>query len=415
MASKSISRWWTVAAGTLGTGLGVGIFIIYVLGALTKPMVADLGFDRSVIAFSLTCFLLTTSIGSISLGVLIHRFGVRRPTFAYLAATAVGIALIPLMPMSPPAFYALFACLGVAGAASTAFPYTVAIAGLFDDRRGLALALAVAGGGLAGAFAPGLTNTLLNAFGWRITLWVVAGIMALPLITLVMCVREPAAVSERHAGDGGGVRAHWSLYLGRRSFWLIAPAMFAIAAGTFILAILVSLLTDRGVSAERAGSILSVAALASLAARIGVGWLLDRFWGPMIASGVCLGGLVGVLLVAYGGDAIPIVGLGAMLLGMALGAEADLLTYLCSRYFSLQAFSRVVGTMWVVWAWGGGIATTAAGVAFRMTGTYDAAMLVLAALLLVGAVAVLFLGPYVYPPLHSAPVKNPPGEPARVA
>jgi len=401
--------------GRTGRRVGVGIFLLYVLSVLMKPMVADLGFDRSVISFSLTCFLATTAIGTVTLGILIHRFGVRGPTFAYLAATVLCIASIPMLPPTPLAFYVLFSAMGVAGAASTALPYSVAIAGLFDRQRGLALAIAGAGGGMAGMVAPQFADFLLSHFGWRQAFAMAAAIMALPLVTLLLFVRAAPAVTAGASANAGGTDSHASLYLKNRAFWLIASAIFGIGAGTFVLAILVPLLSDRGLKPSTAAAVLSVAGLSSLASRVAIGWLLDRFWAPLVASALCLGACVGVILVAYGGASVPTALVGTTLLGVALGAEADLLTYLCSRYFSLPLFSRVVGSMWVLWAWGGGIGSTAAGLAFRATGSYQAAILFLASILVVGAVAVLFLGPYAFPPSPRVPRGNKVGSEALVA
>lgn len=392
---KNADRWWTVFAGAVGTGLGVGVFLIAVLGVLTRPLAESIGFDRSVISFALTGFLITTALGSVTLGILIHRFGVSRPAFAYLTVTVICVALIPSMPASPLAFYVLFAVMGVAGAASTALPYTVAIAGLFDRQRGLALAMAVAGGGVGGTLWPQLTNYLNEGYGWRVAFMVAAAMMAVPLLGLVFIVRSPPAVS---ATQRAVKETHWSLYLGKRAFWLIAAPLLAIAAGSFILTILVPLLTDRGLSATAAARVLSLAYFASLCARLFIGWLLDHVWAPLVASLVCAAACIGVLLIWHGGVNIPSLILGVVLLGMALGAEADLLTYLCSRYFSLAAFSRVVGSMWVVWAWGGGIGTAAAGFAYRATSSYNPALLIIAIVLAVGTVCALFLGGYAFPP-----------------
>lgn len=398
MQSSPFNRWWTVAAGALGAGFGVGIFLIYVLGVLIKPMAADLGIDRSVVSFATTAFLVTNAIGTISLGVLMHRFGVPRPAFVYLAVTVLGIAIIPLLPPTPALFYVLFGLLGIAGAASTPFPYTVAVTGLFDRGRGLALATVVLGAGVAGILGSQLTKILEVSLGWRGTIWVIAAVMAIPLLTLAVIVRSPKGVT-RSAGTADKA-SHWELYLGKRAFWLIAPPIGAIAAGAFILTILAPMMSDRGIPPGQAADMLSFSAVASLVSRLGVGWLMDRLWAPLVASLVCAMAAAGVLVVLFGGASVPLAILGACLLGMALGAEADLLTYLCSRYFKLEAFSRVVGSMWLLWAWGGGIATAAAGMAFRSTGSYEPALWVLAVLLLISAGVVLLLGPYTYPPSH---------------
>lgn len=400
MFKGPINAWWTVAAGALGVGVGAGLFVVYVLSVMTKPIVADLGFDRSVLSFSATCFLIANGLGALSLGVLISRWGVRLPSVIYLIISSACVALIPFLPPQPWIFYVVFAIFGMAGAAATALPYAVAIAGLFDERRGLALGVAVAGGGVGATFGPQLANYLLGVLTWREAMWIVSAIMALPIFTMIMLVRTPPSVT---AAQGAVQRSesHWSLYLGKKSFWLIAVTIVGISVGVFgVLAILVPLLTDRGLSPGQAATVLSAAGLSSWVGRIGAGWILDRVWGPLVTSVICIAACVGVLAIAFGGTSIPLLAFGASLMGMALGAEADLLTYLCSRYFSLQSFSRAVGAGWIMWAWGGGLGTAMGGIAYKFTGAYDTAMVFLAGPLIVGAAAVLLLGPYAYPPAH---------------
>lgn len=401
MFSKPINAWWTVAAGALGVAVGAGIFIVYVLSVMTKPIVADLGFDRSVLSFSATCFLIANGFGALSLGVLISRWGVRLPSVIYLIISSASVALIPVLPPEPSIFYLVFAIFGAAGAAATALPYAVVIAGLFDERRGLALGVAVAGGGVGATFGPQLANYLLNVLTWREAIWIVSAIMTLPVLTMILLVRTPPGVTAAAQAPTLRSASHWSLYVGTRSFWLIAITIVGISVGAFgVLAILVPLLTDRGIAPSQAATILSAAGLSSWAARIVTGWVLDRLWGPLVTSCICVGACFGVLAIALGGTSIPLLAVGASLMGMALGAEADLLTYLCSRYFSLQAFSRVVGAGWIMWAWGGGLGTAMSGLAYRFTGAYDTAMLFLAGPLILGATTVLFLGPYAFPPAH---------------
>lgn len=395
MNSPKINRWWTVASGFLGTGLGIGVFITFVVGGLTKPMAADLGFDRSVISFSLTCFLIGAGAGAVSLGLLMHRFGVCRPAFVYLAVAALLVALTPSLPAKPIAFYLLFSLLGIAGAASTTFPYSVAITGLFDHNRGLALALAVLGGAVGATLGPFLTQHLLELFGWRTTFRIMAVLIGLPLIPLALLIRSPASFVAR--GDRQGIALSLP-FMRDPAFWKIASAMLANAAAGSVLASLVPLLTDGGLSPQGAAKVLSVAGFSSLFSRIGVGWLLDRIWGPRMAAIVCIAAGAGVVVIATCGQSAALAYLGAALIGFGLGAEADLLIYLCGRYFSAGEFSRAVGAMWVVWAWGQGLGVATVGIAFKMTGSYRPGLWLLAVILLLATFWVLRLGPYPYPP-----------------
>ena len=92
----------------------------------------------------------------------------------------------------------------------------------------------------------------------------------------------------------------------------------------------------------------------------------------------------------------------APLVGLAIGAEADILAFLISRYFSLREFSRLVGIIWVAWAWGGGVGTEIVGLSHSQTGSYSPAFLFFALVVALAAILVCFIGPYRYP-VHEKP------------
>jgi MFS family permease len=104
-----------------------------------------------------------------------------------------------------------------------------------------------------------------------------------------------------------------------------------------------------------------------------------------------------VASIALGGTSQSLM-IGSALIGVGLGSEADLMTYLVSRYFGFEVYSKVLGTMWVAWAWGGGIGTIVAGVTFRWSHSYLTALGIFAVLLIISSIIVLRLGSYVYPP-----------------
>jgi hypothetical protein len=73
-------------------------------------------------------------------------------------------------------------------------------------------------------------------------------------------------------------------------------------------------------------------------------------------------------------------------------------TFLTSRYFSMENYSKVLGAVWVTWAWGGGIGTYLVGVTYSATQSYEIALMVFAGVLVAASIVVCTLGPYVYPP-----------------
>ncbi len=390
-----VARWATVVAGALGVGLGEGIFLIYAFGVLAPAIARDLGWSRTVLNNAVTCALLGTGVGAIALGRLIAMRGVRAPSIVMVLLFGATIAAIAALPASPWLLLLDFALLGLCGAAATAMPYAIAIAGLFDRRRGLALGIVIAGGGVGSTIAPLLSRMVLARLGWRETMVALAVLFGLvPVIGLARFVPADAGVARDSMQPG-----FWRTQLRDRCFWTIVAAV----AGNSIAAIgmmtsLVPILTDRGVEARTSAMVLSVAGAASWFGRLASGWLLDRLFAPWIGAGIFSLAAIGVALLVLGPVAGASIFLGGSLVGLCLGSEADLLAYLVSRYFPLPAYSRIVGVGWVAWAWGGGVGNWLAGRSFLMTRSYVAAAS-LFLIMLLGAAAVLLLLPvYRFPP-----------------
>ena len=166
-SSLSSSPWWTVIAGAVGCALGAGVLIIYTFGVLASAMATEFGWSRTVYANSLTCFLVFSGLGSLLLGPLIDRFGVRRPAAVLVGLFGISITSLAWVAATPWAVYLIFAIIGVSGSAATAMPYAVAVRNQFDERRGLALGLINFGSGVGSALAPFCVKGLLVMAGWR--------------------------------------------------------------------------------------------------------------------------------------------------------------------------------------------------------------------------------------------------------
>lgn len=401
MVNRSISPWWTVVAGTMGSAVGAGTIMVYAYGILSVGMGEEFGWDRAMLGSNMSAFLLGSGLGTVALGWLISKFGIRAPSAILAGLFGLSFAAVAVLPPQPLLYNFIFLLAGIGGAACTAMPYAVAISGYFDARRGLALGIVVAGSGLGATLAPQAGQYLVETFGWRggfSVIGLVAGL--LPVLGLLLLVRTPEGVVEsRTAGSAERFSAK-RLFLHNRQFWIIAFAILAVSLATFgAMASLVPLFKDRHFDPLTIAGILSTAGLASWAARLVVGYLLDKLFAPYLCAAIFAVAASGLVILVMT-DAAPPAYAGAALVGMAMGSEADLVTFLVSRYFRLVDFSRVVGVLWVVWAWGGGVGTVLAGQFYRLAGSYVPAFLLFAALVGLGGVVVCFVGPYRNPVRH---------------
>lgn len=391
----SSSRWWTVVAGALGCSLGAGVLVIYTFGVFASAMATGFGWSRAVHANSLTIFLVFSGTGSLLLGPLIDRFGVRLPSAILVTVFGLSVASLAWAPANPWWVYVTFAVIGLSGSAATAMPYAVAVRSLFDGERGLAFGLINFGSGIGSATAPYFASALLTAFGWRGGFLGVGLAGIAPALGLLFLVREPERAG--HVGASESDRSPWLAQIRRPTFWLIALPIAGISIATFgVLGSMVPLLKDRGVGAALIAGVMSGAGTSSWLARPMVGYALDRFFAPFVTAATFLFAIVGLLLLTVTHSTGGIIS-AALLIGFTLGSEGDLVTFLVSRYYGPAVYSRVLGALWVTWAWGGGIGTFVAGASYRMLTSYTPALIGFAVLLCLCTIIICRLGPYEYP------------------
>ena len=401
MLNRAISPWWTVAAGTVSGTMNAGTVMVYAFGILTLGLMKEFGWGREVIASAFTAFLLGSGIGLAALGWLISRYGVRAPAAILAATCALSLISVGAMSPSPVLFALIFLLVGIGGAATTAFPFAVAISGFFDARRGIALGIVVAGSGLGAVLMPQLAQYTSTHFGWREGFMIIGSLMAAILVTsFVVFVRTPPGIVERSPIAQAGTAQRRSVrqtYTGNRYFWLILLPILAVSVATFgALGSLVLFSKDKGYPGETIAWILSAVGLVSLFGRVVVGYLLDRLLATYVTATILLLAAFGLVLLIIG-SSVGMVSVGAVLLGLALGAEADLLTFLVSRYFPLVEVSRVIAINWVAWAWGGALGAPLAAGSFARFGSYVPAYWLFAVVLVLGALIVCRLGPYLNP------------------
>jgi hypothetical protein len=97
-----------------------------------------------------------------------------------------------------------------------------------------------------------------------------------------------------------------------------------------------------------------------------------------------------VLYAAYPDAAI----LSAVLLGLLLGAEFDVLAFVIKRYFGNVAYGRLYGVIFGVFYLGSGLGIAGLSMSRQIFGNYDAGLYIAAGVLTSCAVLVSFLPQY---------------------
>ena len=155
---------------------------------------------------------------------------------------------------------------------------------------------------------------------------------------------------------------------------------------------LAPILTDHGVTAHSAALALSVRGGAGILGRLGVGLLIDRFSPQRIQTMILVVAAVGTLLLAYAGSA-AMAFLGAALLGVGLGSEADVLPYMLAHYVGRKHFSVLYGLTWTAYAIGGATGPMFIGHMYDVAGAYHHRSIVFLAAVAFAAAGVTLLLP----------------------
>lgn len=395
------NRWWIVVGSVLGLIVGNVTVLQFSASVLMKPIMAEFGWNRSVLSAAVMLGSIFAAVATPIAGRQIDVRGIRRVTLAAIALFAGAIAamsLSPTAPAAPAVFLAMFAAMGLFSAGQAPLPYAKAIAAAFDRQRGLAMGIAMTGVGLGAALVPRLTQAYLDHFGWRgafVAVGVTVFCIAFPAVALlVRDVSGDTRAATARGQMGSGLEAHDAIR--RKEFWVLVVVFLCIpivANGTIVH--LVPLLTDRGIPAGRAVTVFSGIGASLIAGRLLCGYLLDRFFGPHVAIAFVLLPAAGVLTLLASSDA-ALTTIGAILVGIGMGAEVDLIAYLQSRYFGLRAFGQLYGYLFAVFTVGTGLGPFVMGATYDLTGSYNAALAGFVAVLGCAAVMLLRL-PRQYP------------------
>jgi MFS family permease len=399
--------WWVVFGSVLGLLVGNGPIMQFTFGVLLTPVSREFGWSRGTVSSAIVTGLWMTALATPLMGRLVDRFGIRAMALPALAVFSLATASVALVPRSPAAFTALYALMGVAAAGQTPMVYAKAISVRFDDKRGLALGIAMAGVGLGAAIVPQFAQALIADAGWRVAyvgLGALTFVLAFPAVALLVG-RQASTPLLRGPGAGNVSTAPVQGLSGREAlrtprFWLLAISFFIVAAacgGT--VAHMVPLLTDRGVSPRMATGVLSAAGIALIGGRLLAGYLLDRIFAPYIALVFFLSPTIGIVLLATVSHA-ALAAAGAVLVGIGLGAEVDLIAFLSSRYLGMRSFAEIYGYLFAIFLLGSGLGPFAMGVSFDRMGSYRTILACFGCALLFASLLLLRLGPYAYPIGH---------------
>lgn len=373
-ALQRSNRTAVLVTACCGVFVSFASVVIYTFGIFLKPVAATFHWSRTQMSLAFTLAALTVAVCSPFLGFLLDRYPARRVVLPCTIVYGAGFASLALLTPRIWHLYAVFVVLGIVGNGTTQLAYARVVSTWFDKHRGQALASVMAGSGLGSMVFPPAAQALISAYGWRVAYAVLGTlilVVAVPLASLFLYQPEgDAAPPDASITTQKAANSIWSApFLG-----IAAALLFFSFATNGLNTHWAALLTDRGATPAQAALVLSIAGAAAFFGKLGTGFLLDRFRGGRVAAvliGFCGIGFV-LVLCPYG---LSLAIISAILVGIGMGAESDVVPYLLTRYFGLQHFGALYGYTWLVYAVAGATGPLVMGAVFDHTGSYGAVLL----------------------------------------
>jgi MFS family permease len=289
---------WFAAAVTLAIlSISYGSPLLIVVGL--KPIQADLGADRSLIALAGSLVWVGMGLGGIPMGWLADRIGIQPVIAVGAVMIAAGLA-ISSIGGTIPLYLGHGLLIGLIGNGAIYAPLLIYVSRWFDRRRGTAIALISSGQYFAGMFWPSVFERGIAAYGWQTAMLAYAAVMLICILPLVPLLRAvPKAVSAGPAVSAGRDRS----VLGLRPN--VVQGVICVAGFCCCIPMsipnshLVAFCSDIGISPVHGAAMLSVL--------LGCAFLSRQFWGAMADR-------VGGLRTVMAGSACQAAATGAFLL-----------------------------------------------------------------------------------------------------
>ena len=404
---KLFYGWWIVAACFL-IATYVGGVIFYGFTTIFEPIANEFGWSYAQISFAASLRGLEMSIMAPLVGILVDRLGPKRLVFGGAVLTTVGLVLLSRVS-SLAGFYGAFllVALGMSGCSMTVLVSSVA--NWFRRKVGIASGIAISGFGAGGLLVP-LMVRLIDLYGWRMTVLMLAMVMLVLVLPLSFFFRhrpeqygylpDGEASNEVLPGEAVPVTPADESSVGTGqvirsgTFWRLVMAFtFHVtavgAASTHVMPYLSSI----GVARSTSAVVATFVPLMSIAGRLGFGWLSDRLTRRYVAGAALA--MIGLGLLAFGYVMsttwllIPYL----ILFGIGFGGSNVMRMGLTREYFGSTRFGTIFGLMIGISMLGNMIGPPLAGWVYDYYGNYQGIWLALAGLAVVAVVAVLTVTP----------------------
>ena len=374
----------------------------FAFGIFFKPVLSEFGWTRAMTSGAFSLSMVLHGLLGIVTGGLTDRFGPRM--VMTLCGFLLGLGYLLMSQTS--AIWQLYLFYGVivgTGMGGAFVPLTSTVARWFVKRRSMMTGVVLTGIGIGSLVAPPVANWLVSIYDWRLS-YVILGSMVFLIVVLSaqFLRRDLTQVGQlpygEHEGEEQGVNLGSKAFslneaVTTRQFWLVSGMLFCFGFCMFTVTVhIVPHITELGISAASAASVLATAGGMSIIGNFVLGSAADRIGNRQVFT-------IGFILMAtalFGlvpAAEVWMLYLFAVVFGFAHGGMGASESPLVAGLFGLSSHGLIFGVVGLGFTIGAAIGPFLAGHFFDVTGSYQVAFLVCAAMGVIGLILTAFLTP----------------------
>jgi OFA family oxalate/formate antiporter-like MFS transporter len=340
MSGERQKRAWAAIAAVTIVNLPLGS--IYAFSVFLKPIEATLGLPRSALSLVFGLASIGFTAGMLAAPYL---YGLcSAPVLLMMCSimAAVGIALAASADGLPMLLFGYGVLFGVGGGAA----YIIAqqsVNLLITGRRGLVNGYIVGLYPAGAMFAAPLFGWANGAYGYRWTMAVLAVVLVVTGVIGVALVRHSGVVLPRPSSAANAAGGRTAIFVRLFTVFFVAAA-----AGLTVLSQAAGIIAAYGGGAVMALTATTAITGAIAAARVGGGWLTDKFAVPSVAAFAQAFSLVGAVSLAIWPD--PMVAAVALgMVGTGYGLISGCTAGAIALYWPPAAFGKIASQIYIAW------------------------------------------------------------------
>jgi MFS family permease len=366
-------------------------------GVFFAPLIREFGWSHARVSSLASSLTLGLVPGSVLAGFLLEKVDLRVPIVAGAALAAGALLCLAASNSYYPLLISYF-FVGIGVALSTLLPASMVVANWFQEKRGIAMGVTIAGVAFGGMLMVQVVTVVIRLSGWRAAYVAIAlpiVLIVIPIVALIIKTHPPghapgsevARAAQLVASEIDGFTLAEAVRT--RSFWLVALAGFLFAFTVYgILTQLVVYLLGVGYRPATAAIVLSLTLGLNGMGKIVSGHVADRI-GARLSLALSFALIAGGIILLFGSRATGVLVSFLVIYGPVWGMPLVLVPLITIESLGLKHYGSLAGFVRASDAAGAVLGPITLGRIFDVTRSYNPAFALCIVCALAGVAATL--------------------------